>query len=70
MLRLLIALLLLAISHSTLANNNFDADGRLIKLGIIGQDFKYRDLDKAIEFFKIGNEGAKVLFLIKPMILL
>ncbi len=51
MLRLLIALLLLAISHSTLANNNFDADGRLIKLGIIGQDFKYRDLDKAIEFF-------------------
>jgi len=61
-LRFLITLLLLAISHSTLANNNFDADGGLIKLGIIGQDFKYIDLDQAIEFFKIGNEGAKSTF--------
>ncbi|EML1064683.1 hypothetical protein RGH81_001016 [Acinetobacter nosocomialis] len=62
MLRFLITLLILAISHSTLANNNFDADGGLIKLGIIGQDFKYIDLDQAIEFFKIGNEGAKSTF--------
>lgn len=70
MLRFLITLLLLAISHSTLANNNFDADSGLIKLGIIGQDFKYIDLDQAIEFLKMEMKEQKVLFLIKPMIIL
>ncbi|KIE87476.1 hypothetical protein [Acinetobacter pittii] len=58
----LIASLLFAISHSTVANNNFDADSELIKLGIIGQDFKYIDLDLATEFFKIGNRGAENVF--------
>ncbi|WP_079752624.1 hypothetical protein, partial [Acinetobacter baumannii] len=54
--------LFLAISQSTVANYNFNADDELIKLGIIGQNFKYKDLNLATEFFKNESEAAKASF--------
>jgi len=60
--KFLIASLFLAISQSTIANYNFNADDELIKLGIIGQNFKYKDLNLATEFFKNESEAAKASF--------
>ncbi|HDI2820751.1 TPA: hypothetical protein PKT66_002739 [Acinetobacter baumannii] len=60
--KFLIASLFLAISQSTIANHNFNADDELIKLGIIGQNFKYKDLNLATEFFKNESEAAKASF--------
>ncbi|MND24576.1 hypothetical protein D3C81_110340 [compost metagenome] len=60
--KFLIASLFLAISQSTIANYNFNADDELIKLGIIGKNFKYIDLNLATEFFKTGTEAAKNSF--------
>lgn len=60
--KFLIVFLFLAISQSTVANYNFNADDELIKLGIIGQNFKYKDLNLATEFFKNESEAAKASF--------
>lgn len=60
--KFLIASLFLAISQSTIANYNFNADDELIKLGVIGQNFKYKDLNLATEFFKNESEAAKASF--------
>lgn len=52
MTRILIASMLLALSFNVTANT----DDELKELGIIGQDFKFIDLDRATEYFKKSTE--------------
>lgn len=52
MTRILIASMLLALSFNVTANT----DDELKEQGIIGQDFKFIDLDRATEYFKKSTE--------------
>ncbi|CAM4282312.1 hypothetical protein F901_03487 [Acinetobacter dispersus] len=56
MTRILIASMLLAFSLNVTANSDFNTDDELKKLGLVGQDFKFIDLDRATDFFKNATE--------------
>ncbi|USA48136.1 hypothetical protein NDN11_08515 [Acinetobacter sp. C26M] len=58
MTKILIASILLAFSLNVTANGDFNADDELKELGIVGQDFKFIDLDRAIDFFNKAKEKA------------
>lgn len=53
MTRILITSMLLALSFNVTANT----DDELKELGIIGQDFKFIDLERATEYFKKSTEN-------------